>query len=101
GAQFLVEILLQIDFAVVAETLDTLAVRRVERDQLVARRHIENPLFLAVRPIGQATPGKLTGGGCTALALALAIDPHQFARRAVERHDTATRAGGRIDDAVD
>src|SRR5262249_11055601 len=50
---------LQIDDAVFAEGVNELTGLGVERDHLVARRHIKDPFFATVGPIRQAAPREL------------------------------------------
>ena len=54
----LVVVLLQIDDAVLAEAGHRDAGLRVERDEPVAGRDVENPLLAAVGPVGQAAAGQ-------------------------------------------
>ncbi len=54
GEEGLIVVELQIHGAVLAERFDGRAGLRIERDQAVSRRDIEDALFLAVGPIGHA-----------------------------------------------
>ena len=97
----LIVVLLEVDDTARAERLNRDAGPGVERDQAIAGRDVENPLVLAVGPVGQAASGELTRRRLGALALALAVHPHQLAGRRVECHDRAARPGRRIHDALD
>ena len=97
----LIVVLLQIDDAVFAEARDRSAGFRVERDEAIARRDVEDPFFAAVGPVRQAAARELARRGFAALAFVLAVHPQQLAGCRVERDDGPPRAGGRVDDAVD
>ena len=71
----LIVVLLEVDHATFAETWNGHAGFRVQRDQAVARRNVQDPLFLAIGPIGHPVPGKLPGCVGAAHALVLAMDP--------------------------
>ncbi len=90
---------LQIDRTVLAEARDRHAGLRVQRDQAIAHRRIENPLFASVGPIRHATARPLARRPYGALAFVLAVRPELLARRGVDGHDRATAAGGCIEDA--
>ena len=80
---------------------DRLAGARIERDEPIAGRHIEDSLLLAVAPIGQAAARQLSRRGLAASAFVLAVHPQHLAGRGVERDHRAARAGGREQPAVD
>ena len=92
---------LQVDDAVRAEAGDRLTGSRVERDEPVPGRHVEDALLFAVGPVRQAAAGELSRRRLTARALVLAVHPQHFAGRGVERDHRAPRAGGRKQPAVD
>src|SRR5207249_4145038 len=76
---------LQIHDAALAEARNRIAGLRVERDQPVAGRDVEDPLFAAIAPVGEPAAGELAGRRLAALAFALAVHPHQLAGRGAER----------------
>ena len=94
--------LLQIDDAVRAERADRRAVLRVERDQAVAGRDVEDAFVAAaVGPVRDAAARQLPRRDAGALSLAQAVRPDQLAGLAVERDDRAPRAAGGVEHAVD
>src|SRR5262249_7642797 len=67
---------LQIDDAAFAERLDHRAVLRVERNQAIAGRHVEDALVaLAVGPVRDATARQLARRDRGAVALTIAVRP--------------------------
>ena len=82
---FLIEAQLQIDDAIGAEARHALAGLRVERDHLVAGRDVDDALFLAVAPVGEAAARQQARRGFTALAFVDAVHPQHLAGRRVER----------------
>src|SRR6185369_11140924 len=79
---------LQIDDAALAERRDHRAVLGVERDETVARGHVEDAVVtLAVGPIGNAAARQLARRDGGAVPLAIAVRPDQLAGAAVERDD--------------
>ena len=96
----LVVVLLQIDDAVLAEGRDRHAGLRVEREEAVAGRDVENPLLAAVGPVRQATAREDARCVGAARAFILAVHPQQFARGRIERDHRAARAGRGIHDPV-
>ena len=97
----LIVVQLQIHHAVLAEAWDRNAGLRIQRDQPVARRDIEDAFLLAVGPVGQAAARKLPRRCRAARAFILAVHPHQFARGGIERDDRAARPGRGVEHAVD
>ena len=94
--------LLQIDDAVLAERRNHGAVLRIELDQAVARRHVQDALVaLAVGPVGDAAAGELPRRDRRAVALTVAVRPDQLARFAVERDDRPPRSRRRVEHASD
>ena len=91
----------QIDDAVGAEGGDARSGARVERDQAVAGRDVENPFVAAVSPVGDATARQLPGRRRRPRAFVLRVDPSQLAGGRVERNDRAACASGRVQHAVD
>ena len=69
------DIVLQIDDAVLAERRDAVAGLRVERDEPVAGRDVEDALVLAVGPVRDAAAGQLARRRRRARAFALANAP--------------------------
>ena len=93
----LIVIRLQIHRAIVAERSNPLAGLGVQRDQLIARRGVEDARFLAVAPINRTAAGKLARRGSAACAFLLAMHPDQLARHRIQRNHRAARAGRGID----
>src|ERR1700722_1955995 len=96
----LIVVELQVHHTALAERGYDLAVLRFETNQTVPRRYIENPLLLAVGPIGEASTGKLARSRGAALSFMLAVNPQQFAGRGIERNRGAAGSGRGVDDAV-
>ena len=82
----LIVVELEIDHAAFAEAGNGLAGLGVQRDQPVARRDIENPLFLAVGPISHAMAGKLPRRVGAAHPFIFAMDPEKFAGSGIQGH---------------
>ena len=99
--EVLIDVLLQIDDAAVAEALDAIAGARVERDHLIARRHVDDAFVVAVLPVREPAARELPRRDLAALAFVEPMDPEQLAVAGVERDDGAARARRRVDDAVD
>src|SRR5207247_4803886 len=97
----LIVIELQVYDAVFAEALNRLAGFGVERDHLVARRDVDDPVLAAVGPVRETPPGELARGRLGALAFVEAVDPFQLTGLRVERHHGAARAGCRVQPAFD
>ena len=90
----LVVVLFQIDEAVFAERRDAHAGLRVQRDELIARRHVENSLLASIGPVRQAAARELPGRHRGAGAFAFAVHPQLFARFRIERDDRPPGAAG-------
>ena len=73
---------------------------RVQRHELIADRDVEDPLLLAVGPVGEAAARELPRRRGAARAFALAVHPQLFAGFRIDRDDGAPGAGGRIQHAV-
>ena len=86
----LIDVLLQIDDAVVAEALDAIAGARVERDHLIARRHIDDSCVVAVLPIREPAARELARRDLTALAF---VEPVQSIAARRCRHRARRRRG--------
>ena len=71
----------------------------VEGHEAEADRHVEDPRFDAVGPVGQPAPGQAPRGRRGPRPLVLAVHPEQLARRGVERDHRPPRPGGGVDDA--
>ena len=81
---------------------DRLAGLRVQLDEAIADRHVDDPLVaLAVGPVRQAAARELARRHLRAPALVHAVHPLQLAGLRVERHDRAARAAGRVEHALD
>ena len=95
----------QIHRAVLAERGNPHACPGVERDQLEARRDVEDPFVAvagsAVGPVRHATAGELTRCGRATCAFGLAVDPAELAGGGVDRHHGAPGAGRGVDDTTD
>ena len=86
----LVVIQLQIHQAVLAESGYRYTGLRIQCDQPVARRHVDDPLLLAVGPICQTAAGELARRSATARTFILAVGPEQLAGDGVQcQHRTA------------
>src|SRR5215475_761382 len=72
----LVVVQLQIHNAVLTKTGDGNSVLRIQCNQAIPGRHIEDALFPAVGPISQATSRQLPRSVLPARAFALAMPPH-------------------------
>ena len=96
----LIEVLLQIDDAVRAEAGHRLSGFRVERDEPIAGRDVENPLLFAVGPIRQPAARELPRRGRPRCAFMLAMHPQQLAGAGVEGDDGAARPAGGIEPAA-
>src|SRR5690606_33451873 len=84
-----------------AEAFDTLARARIERDELVTGRYVDDALVVAVLPIREPAARKLARRGLAAGPFVEPMHPEQFAGARIERDDGAAAAGRRIDDAID
>src|SRR3970282_198405 len=91
----------QIDDAVFAEALDRMAGLGVQRDEPIARRHVDDALVVAALPEREPAAGKPARRFRAALALVEAKDPELLGRRGVERRHGAPRTGRRVEHAVD
>src|SRR5688572_25298267 len=89
----LIDVLLEIDDALAAEALDAIARARIERDQLIAGRHVDDAFVVAALPVRKTAPRELARRNLTALAFVEPVDPQELARAGVERDDGAARAG--------
>src|SRR5689334_15822666 len=96
----LIVVLLQIDRAVSAEGRDGVASSRVERDEAIAGRDVENPLLASVGPEREPAPGQLARRDRAAFTFLLAVHPQQLAGAGIERDHGAPGSGGREDDAA-
>ena len=85
-----------------AERADRRAGLRVERDEPIAGRDVENALVaLAVGPVRDAAARQLARRGGGALPFAQLCTQISSPVLRVERDDRAARAGGRVEHAVD
>src|SRR4029453_656504 len=76
---------LQIDDTVLAEGRDASAGLRIEREQTIPRRYIQDALVIpAVCPVRDAAPGQLPRRRRRAFAFALRVRPAQLARYRIE-----------------
>ena len=96
----LVIVLFQIDEAVFAKRRDAHASLRVERDELISRRHVENSLLASIGPVREAAARELPGRRSGAGAFAFAVHPQLFACFRIERDNRAPAAAGCIQHAV-
>ena len=87
--EVLIDLQLQIDDAVLAEARDGRAGLRIERDQPVAGRDVEDPRLPAVAPVREAAARQLPRRRRAARAFVLAVHPEHLAGRGVERDDGA------------
>ena len=97
----LIERRFEIDDAIVTEGLDGATRRRVQRDELIARRDVDDALVVAALPKREPAARELTRCFGAARALVEAVDPELLAGRSVERrHGAACTARG-VQHAVD
>ena len=75
--------------------------RRVQGDELIARRHVDDALVVAALPEREAAARELARRFLAARAFVQAVDPELLAGRGVERRDGAARAARRVQHAVD
>src|SRR5690606_15990268 len=99
--EVLVERLEQVDDAVRAKTGYRPTRLRVERDEAVARREVESPLFAAGAPIGEPAAGLCANRRRAALSFVEAVNPKLLASRRIERRHGSTCSAGRIELAAD
>ncbi len=93
---------LQIDHAVGAERVDHRSVFRVERNQAIPGRDVQDAVVApAVGPVRHAAARQLSRCDGGAASLAKAVGPDQFARLSVERDDRPARSACRVEHAVD
>ena len=83
----LVEISLQIEDAVIREGRHAIAGLRVERDQPIALRHVEDAFFFSVGPVREPAPRKLSRRCRSARALVFTVHPLQLTRRGIEARE--------------
>ena len=85
---FLIEVLLEIDHAVVAKRRHWFAGVGVERNHAIARRHIKNALVTAIGtlPPRQTTASALTRTSSAAFAFVFAVHPFHFTGGGIECH---------------
>ena len=96
----LIEVALQVDDAILTEGGDARPGPGVEGYEPVPGRDVQNPLLLAVAPVGEPSAGQLSRGGGAARTFVLAVHPEQLARGGVERDRRAPRAGGGVEHAL-
>ena len=97
----LVEVLFEIDDAVLAETSQAIPGARVEPYQPVPRRDVENLSASAVVAVRQAATREPSRRSGPAFAFIETMHPQQLARTCGHGDHRATRPGGRVQDAVD
>jgi hypothetical protein len=91
----------QVHNTVGAEGGDHRAGLRVQRDQAIAGRDVEDPFVAAaVGPVRHAASRQLARRGRRALSFTVTVRPDQLAGLAVEGDHRTARAAGRIKDAV-
>ena len=95
----LIESLLQIDDPVGPESHNPLTGRRVERDELVAWRDVENLPGPAIVPVRETAARKPAGRGLTALAFIDSMHPQELAGLR-GRGDDGTSGAGRCEEGA-
>ena len=80
GENFLIDVGLEVNRAIGPERRNQIARLRVEREQPVAGRDVENPFVAAVGPIGESAAGKLTRRCGAARAFIFLVRPLERAR---------------------
>jgi hypothetical protein len=96
-----VEVQFEIDDAVAAERGVTHPGLRIERDQAIAGRHVEDAFLAAVAPVREAAARQLSRRRRRTRAFVLAVHPLQLARCRIEREHRAACAAGRIKTTAD
>ena len=84
--------MLEIDDPVFAEAGDWNTALRIEGDETIAGRDVQNPFFASVGPVREPAARELPGRRRAARAFTLAMHPHHLAGRGIERHHGSTRA---------
>ena len=80
---------------------DAIAGPGVERDEAIARRHVEDAFLFAVGPVREPAARELARRRAAARALVLTVHPLQFSGGRVERDDRTPGAAGRVQPAAD
>ena len=96
----LIHVLHQVDDAVLPEVGEALARPRVQADQPVARRHVEDLPVSPVVPVGQAPARPAARGHLGPLAFVESVHPEQLARPRVRRDRGAAQSGRGVDHAA-
>ncbi len=93
---------LHVDDAVLAERAHGLPGLRVERDEAISRRDVDDAIVaFAVAPVREPAARELTGRRRAARAFGVAVNPEQLAGGRVERDHGPAGAGGRVQHALD
>ena len=89
---FLIVILLQIDYAVFAEGANRRAGLRIECDEAISGSNVEDSFFAPIAPIRESPARELTGRILTSGAFTFAMGPDQLTGPRVDSNDGASRA---------
>ncbi len=103
GAQridLLVVILLEIDDSGFAKGRYRISRLRIQRDQTITGRDVENAFLFAICPVREAAARKLTGSRGATRAFVLSMKPEKLAGSGIEGHNVAARSGCGVKDAV-
>jgi hypothetical protein len=85
----LVVVLLEIDDTAGAEALHGRSCARVERDELIARRHVDHARVVAALPVCEPAARELARRDLAALTFIEPMHPEQLAIRRIECDDRA------------
>jgi len=96
----LVVILLQVHSAICAKAANRGAGLRVQSDEPVARRHIQDSFLPPITPISQPAAGELARRDRSSAAFTLSMRPYQFARPRIDGDDSTACSGCRIQNTV-
>src|SRR5262245_33880063 len=97
----LIDVRLEIDDAVRSKARNGRAGFRIERDQTIAWRDVEDTFLSSVGPIRETASGERTWGRGAAWTFVFSMNPALRTGRSVERDDSAARAGRRVHPAPD
>jgi hypothetical protein len=97
---FLIVLGLQVHHAVGAEAGNRIPVLRVEGDEAIAGRDVQDAFFTAVGPVRETAAGEHSWRPGAARPFDLAVHPQKLAGGRIERHNRTPRAGCCVEDAV-
>ena len=100
GVKLLIEVELQIDRPTLAEIRDEAPRLRIQRDQAIADRHIQDAFLDAVGPIAEPAAGQLARRIRGTRAFLLPVEPQQFAGLRIQGHHASPGAGGGVKHSI-